>query len=66
MPWTYIISDLKGQEVVSTIYKKEFKKTNQKKFRVEKIIKRKSDKLYVKWKGHNISFNSWIDQKDII
>ena len=66
MPWTYIISDLKGQEVVSTIHEKEFKKTNQKKFRVEKIIKRKSDKLYVKWKGHNISFNSWIDQKDII
>ena len=33
-------------------------------FRVEKIIKRKSDKLYVIWKGYDNSFNSWIDKKD--
>ena len=35
-------------------------------FRVEKVIKRKGDKLYVKWKGYNSSFNSWIDKKDSI
>ena len=35
-------------------------------FRVEKVIQRKGDKLYVKWKDHDSSFNSWIDQKDII
>ena len=29
--------------------KKELQKTNQEKFRVEKVIKRKGDKLYVKW-----------------
>ena len=40
--------------------------TNQKEFRVEIIIKRKGDKLYVKWKGYNSSFNSWIDKKDYI
>ena len=45
--------------------KKNCKKTNQKEFRVEKVIKRKDDKLCVKWKGHNNSFNSWIDKKDI-
>ena len=33
---------------------------------VQKVIKRKGDKLYVKWKGYNNSFNSWIDQKDNI
>ena len=30
----------------------------------EKVIKRKGDKLYVKWKGYDNSFNSWIDKKD--
>ena len=37
-----------------------------KEFRIEKVIKRKSDKLYVKWKGYDSSFNSWIDKKDLI
>ena len=41
-------------------------KANQKEFRVEKVIKQKDDKLYVKWKDYDISFNSWIDRKDIV
>ena len=65
VPWTYVISDLKGEELVGTFYKKEWQK-NQKEFRVEKVIKRKGDKLYVKWKGYNNSFNSWTDKKDIV
>ena len=64
--WTYIIIDLKGKEIVGTFYKKELQKTDQKKLRVEKIIKRKGDKLYVKWKGYNSSFNSWIDRKVVV
>ena len=40
------------------------KKTkNQKEFRVEKVIKRKGRKLYVKWKGYDSSFKIWIDKK---
>ena len=38
-------------------------KTNQKEFRVEKVIQRKGDRLYVKWKGYYSSFNSSIDEK---
>ena len=41
-----------------------WKKTNQKEFRIEKAIKRKCDKLYVKWKHYDNLFNSWIDKKD--
>ena len=41
-------------------------KTNQKEFRVEKIIKGKGNELYVKWEGYNNFFNSWIDKKDIV
>ena len=39
---------------------------NQMEFRVGKVIKRKIDKLFVKWKGYNNSFNSCIDKKDIV
>ena len=49
----------------STLQKgKELQKTNQTQFRIEKIIKRKGDKLYVKQKGYDNSFNSQIDKKD--
>ena len=41
-------------------------KTNQKEFRIEKVIKRKGDKLYVKWKGYNSSFNSRIEKKGTV
>ena len=41
-------------------------KTSQKEFRIEKVLKRKGDKLYVKWKGYDNSFNSWINKKDLI
>ena len=66
LPWAYVISDLNGEKIVEIFYKTEQQKTNQRDFRVGKVIKRKGDKLYVKWKGYNSSFNSWIDKKDII
>ena len=51
-----VISDCMGEEIVGTFYKKELQKVNQKEFKVEKIIKRKGDKIYVKWKGYNSFF----------
>ena len=61
-----VISDLNGEEIVGSFYQKELKKSNQKEFRNEKVIKRKGNKLYVKWKGYNNFCNSWIDKKDLI
>ena len=58
VPWTYVINHHNGEEIVATSYKKELQKTNQKEFRVEKVIKRKDDKLYIKWKGYGSSVNS--------
>ena len=49
--WTYVASDLKRKEIVATFYKKELKKLNQKDFKIENIVKRKGDKLYVNRKG---------------
>ena len=48
VPWTYVISNLKVEEIVGTLYGKKLQKTNQKEFRIEKVIKIKGDKLYVK------------------
>ena len=64
--WTQVISDLIGEEIFGIFYQKELQKTIQKEFRVEKVIIRKGDKLYVKWKGYDNSFNTWIDKKDIV
>ena len=63
---TYVISHLNVEEITGSFYEKELQKTSQEKFRIEKVIKRKGDKLYVKWKGYNNSFNGWIDKKDIV
>ena len=63
VPWTYVISDLNSEEIIRTFYEKELQKANHEEFRIEKVIKKKGDKMYVKWKGYDNSFNSWIDKK---
>ena len=40
---------LKAKEIVGTFYERELQKANQKEFIVQKAIKGKGDKLYVKW-----------------
>ena len=52
------------KKLVGTFYENDLQKTNQKEFRIEKVIKRKGDKIYIKWKGYDNSFNSWIDKKN--
>ena len=65
VPWIYVINDLNGEEIIGTFYENELQK-DQKEFRIEKVLTKKGDKLYVKWKGYDNSFNSWIDEKDIV
>ena len=48
--WTYVINDLNGKEIIEIFYEKELQKTGQQKFRIEKVIKRKGNKLNVLWK----------------
>ena len=54
VPWTYAINDLNGDEIIGTFYETEIQKSNQQEFMVDKVIKRKSNKLYVKWKGYDL------------
>ena len=51
---------------IGTFYEKKLQCKSQNEFRIEKRIKRKGNKLYLKWKDSNNSFNSWIDKKDIL
>ena len=64
--WTYEINDLNGEKIIGSFYEKELQKADQEEFRIEKVIKRKGDKLYVKRRGYNDSFNSWISKNDLI
>ena len=48
VPWTYVINDLNGEEIIGIFYEKELQKINQQEFKIEKVIKRKADKLYNK------------------
>ena len=66
VPWTYVINDLNDEKIIGIFQEKDLQKTNQKEFRIEKVLKKKCDKSYVKWKGYDNSFNSWIDKKDLV
>ena len=54
--WTYVVSDLNGEKTGGTFYEKELQKTNQEELKIEKVIKRKGNKLYVKCQG----YENWI------
>ena len=66
VPCTYIINDLKGEQIIGTFYEKELQVANQEDFRIEKVSKKKGNKLYVKWKGYDNSFNIWINKKNLV
>ena len=64
--WIYVINHLNNEQITGTFSEKELPKIDQQEFRIEKVIKKKGDKLYVKWKGYDSSFNSWIDERDLV
>ena len=43
VPWTYVINDLNGEDIIGTFYEKKLQKTDQKEFRIEKVLKKKGD-----------------------
>ena len=44
VPWTYVINDFNGEEIIGTFYEKELQTIDQQEFKIEKVIKRKGDK----------------------
>ena len=65
VPWNYVVSDLNDEPIAGSFYEKKLEKTNKKEYRIEKVIKRKGDELYFKWREYDNSFNSWINKKYI-
>ena len=63
--WTYAISELNGEPINGSFFENELQQTSREKFRIENLLKRKGDKLYVKWKRYDNSFSSWINKKDL-
>ena len=63
-PTTYKIQDMKNEEIQGTFYEEELQLTTQEIFRIEKIIRSRvkngKKEMFVKWKGYDKSFNSWI------
>ena len=52
VPCTYVINDLNGEEIIGNIFEKEFQKIDQQELRIEKVIKKEGNKLYLKWNGY--------------
>ena len=66
----YVLETYNGDEtIVGSFYSFELVKITGDIFRVEKVIKkrRRNNKLeyFVKWKGFNDNYNSWIDSTDV-
>ena len=54
------------KKLLEHFMKKKLQNINQQKFRIENVIKKIGNKLYVKWQRYDNSFNSWIDKKDLV
>lgn len=66
-PYTYLLEDYKGNEIVGGFYEYEIQRVMYPDvFLVEKIIRRKGNKVYVKWLGFDQTHNSWINKTDVL
>jgi len=65
---TYKVEEWDGTTVEGTFYAQDLQKVNVKDddlFRIEKIVKRKGDKVLVRWKGWPVKYDSWVDKKGL-
>ena len=65
---TYKVQELDDTSLQGTFYAWDLQKVHLDEvsyFRVEKVLKRQKDELYIKWKGYPVKYNSWIYKKDL-
>ena len=66
----YKVTELDGSPIQGAFYDRDLQKVSvdmlNDVFRIEKVLKRAKDKLYVKWKGYPSKYNSWINKSDVI
>ena len=65
-PVTYHLKDYYNQPISGGFYESEIQKTFYPEiYLVEKVLKKKGERAYVKWLGLGSEHNSWIDKKEI-
>lgn len=66
-PTTYLLVDLNGADIKGSFYTEELQlAADPKLYLVERIIRRKRDKVYVKWLGFDSSHNSWVNESSVL
>ena len=67
-PPTFVLADYSGEVLKGTFYPQELQKVSKTDdvYRVEKILKRTKNRVYVKWQGYPDKFNSWVNVKDLV
>lgn len=66
-PVTYVLKDSRGNPIAGGFYEYELQRVaNPDVHLVEKVIRKKGDKVYVKWLGFDATHNSWIDKNNIL
>lgn len=66
-PITYLLADYQNREIKGSVYAEELQPVQQPDvYLVEKIIRRRNGKAYVKWLGFGPEHNSWTSEKNII
>ena len=65
-PPTYKIADFGGEEIHGTFYEQELQETSHEIYMIEKVIRKRGNRSLVKWLGYPESFNSWVDNRDLI
>jgi hypothetical protein len=62
----YLLKDMNGKDILGGFYEMELQKVKHPDvYLVEKVLKKKGKKLYVKWLGFDESHNTWIDENNI-
>ena len=64
---TYQLKDMNDEIIKGQFYTKELQlsKNTTGEYIIEKILKTNKDKIYVKWRGYDSSFNSWINKNTV-
>ena len=66
-PVTYLLEDTEGQPIKGSFYNYELQKTKYPDvYLIEKVIRRKGRKMFVKWLGLPVDKNSWINLTDVM
>jgi hypothetical protein len=68
-PTTYLLEDIQGNPISGAFYEEELQVTKYPDilvYLVEKILKQRGNKVFVKWLGFDNNHNSWIKKTSVL